>query len=98
MKTFALGVALALLALTLTIPTSAAEISKAAPATTLEQQTTEFIPPFELMFRQRCSVLQGTSCPTVGATMACTDACSDLLSCTCISFNGSRFWNCSIEC
>jgi hypothetical protein len=102
MKNFALLVALALLALT--VPASAAEISKAAPATTLGQQTGGVVPPFELKFRPltpRCSAAQGTSCTTAGATMGCTDVCNNQLSCTC-SYNYSNpsvlFWNCDWEC
>jgi hypothetical protein len=101
MKNFALMVAFALLPLA--VPASAAEISKAAPATTLEQITGQ-APPLEMMrppLTPYCSAVQGTSCTTVGATTPCTDVCSNQLSCTC-GYNYSnpnvKFWNCDWEC
>ncbi|HZF13158.1 MAG TPA: hypothetical protein VFE33_30570 [Thermoanaerobaculia bacterium] len=99
MKNFAFVVAFVLLSLA--VPASAAEIAKAAPAATVQAQTPAPLPWLEMGIKpllQRCSLVQGTSCPTVGATMACTDACNDQLSCTCIFFNGVRFWDCLVEC
>ena len=103
MKNFAFLVAFALLALT--VPASAAETSsKAAPAATLEQQTEG---PLPLLWKikpplvQRCYMVQGTSCTTAGATMSCTDACSNNLSCTCVYYYSNpsvKFWNCDLEC
>jgi hypothetical protein len=101
MKKLALVVALALVLLPLAVPASAAEIAKTAPAaTTVEQQTQAPLPWLEVIIKPipRCSAAQGTACSPVGSTMACTDACHNQLSCTCVFFNNQRFWNCSIEC
>ncbi len=113
MKNFALVIAFALLA---AVPASAAEISseifKAAPATTLEQQTQVASPLFAAIIHPppppapRCYILNGTSCSPAGATTACTDACNNKLSCTCTNYYGGpfgttfigRYWRCSIEC
>jgi hypothetical protein len=113
MKKFALVIAFALLA---TVPVSAAEISKAAPAApaapamTPVQQTQEAIPLFVggtiIPPKPRCYTLNGTSCSPAGATTACTDACRNNLSCTCVNVYGGPFgttvighqWHCSIEC
>lgn len=46
----------------------------------------------------RCYTLHGTTCPAVGATKACTDACGNKLSCTCVAYAGSRYWWCQYEC
>ncbi len=105
MKYFALVVAFALLALT--IPASAAEISaeisKAAPATTLDPQIEGRVQPLEMIrpFLQYCSAVQGTSCTTIGSKMGCTDSCSNQLSCTCTYYYSNpsvHFWNCDWEC
>jgi hypothetical protein len=106
MKNFALVAAFALLAST--VPASAAEISgessKVAPATTLEQQLEGRVAPLELIkppLIQRCWMVQGTSCTTIGATMGCTDSCSNNLSCTCVYYYSNPsvwFWNCDWEC
>ena len=105
MKNFALVIAFAFLA---AVSASAAEVSKTAPATTLEQQTQMPLPLF-LGIHQltpRCYTLDGTSCPAAGATQACTDACSNQLSCTCYNYYGGpygqtiigRYWVCDWEC
>jgi hypothetical protein len=107
MKNFALLVAFALLAFA--VPASAAETSKAvpekaAPATTLELQIEGSVPPVEMIrppILQYCSAVQGTSCSTVGSTQACTDVCSNHLSCTCTYYYSNpsvHFWNCDWEC
>jgi hypothetical protein len=107
MKNFALVIAFALLA---SVPASAAEISKAAPAMTPVKQTQEAIPlfvgPRPLPYPPRCYTLHGNSCPTSGATQACTDVCKNNLSCTCHNFYGGtygttflgRYWVCDYEC
>lgn len=106
MKNFALVIAFALLA---AVPASAAEICKAAPATTLGQQTQEEIPlfaGFRPMPVPRCYALNGTSCQTAGSTTACTDVCFNSLSCTCYNYYGGtynnvflgRYWDCDDEC
>jgi hypothetical protein len=108
MKNFALVIAFALLA---AVPASAAEISKsapAAPAVTLEHPAQGPAPLFLgiLQITPRCYTLQGTSCPTDGATTACTDSCSYGLSCTCYNYYGGpynqtiigRYWLCMEEC
>jgi hypothetical protein len=107
MKNFALVIAFALLA---AVPASAAEICKAAPATTLGQQTQEAIPLFAGLIKPvpvpRCYTLDGTSCPAAGATTACTDVCHNNLSCTCYNYYGGpynttflgRYWDCYDEC
>lgn len=93
MKNFVLVIAFALLA---TVSASAAEVPQACPAMSIEQQTPEAIPlafgPIQLI--PRCYAVNGTSCPTNGATRACTDACNNNLSCTCYS----HFWYCNQEC
>jgi hypothetical protein len=106
MKNFALVVALALFALT--VPASAAEISspessKAAPAMTLEQQIEGTVPPaLELIgpvFWPRCADVHGTSCTSLGSKKACTDVCSNQLSCTCTNYYSSGLrWRCNQEC
>jgi hypothetical protein len=107
MKNFALGIAFALLA---TVSASAAEISKAAPATPPHEQLTQGTTPlFEANFKEitpYCSTLQGTSCPVAGATTACTDVCNNQLSCTCYNIYAppyyitvtGRYWGCDYEC
>jgi hypothetical protein len=99
MKSFALLVALAFL--TLAVPASAAENSVCAPVTTtLEQQTEGPVAPLEMIKPVLyCSNVHGTSCPSVGATKACTDICHSQLSCTCYNSppNGLR-WYCDQEC
>jgi hypothetical protein len=103
MKNFALVIAFALLA---AVPASAAEISKAAPVTTLEQQTQGAAPLFKgvkPVLLPYCSTLQGDSCPAPGTTKACTDICHRQLSCTCRTFysNGTpsgNYWDCNPEC
>lgn len=108
MKNFALVIAFALLA---AVSASAAETSQAAPtapAMTLENPAQGAAPLF-LGIHQlppRCYTLQGTSCPTAGSTTACTDACSNNLSCTCYNYYGGpfnqtiigRYWLCMEEC
>ena len=55
---------------------------------------------------QYCSVVNGTSCTTVGAKKSCTDVCGNNLSCTCRNFYGGtygttflgRYWVCQHEC
>lgn len=100
MKSLVFVVAFALLAFA--APALAAETSTAAPTTPLLQQIEGATPaPLELFkppILQRCSAVDGTPCTTTGATMACTDACNDQLSCTCVFFNSTRFWSCSVEC
>jgi hypothetical protein len=105
MKNFALPLLAAFTLFALTVPASAAETSKAAPVTTLEQQVKEPVPPFELKIKppliQRCYMVQGTSCTSLGATMGCTDSCSNQLSCTCVYYYSNPsvlFWNCDWEC
>jgi hypothetical protein len=109
MKKLALVVAFALLA---AISVSGSEIPKVAPATTTLDQQAQRTPPlfFEANFKvppPRCSALDGTSCPTDGATTACTDVCNDALSCTCYSYYTGypvhpvlvgRYWYCNQEC
>jgi hypothetical protein len=101
MKNFALVVAFALLAVT--VPASAAEMSKAAPTTTLEQRIEGWVPPLELIkppLVERCYAVHGTSCTSLGSTKACTDVCSNQLSCTCTYFSNPNvwFWFCDQEC
>jgi hypothetical protein len=104
MKSFTFVVAFALLPLA--APASAAEISKVAPAPTLEQATEGPVAPVERMYPpppliERCSVVQGTSCTTVGSTKACTDVCNNQLSCTCSYYYSNpnvHFWDCDWEC
>lgn len=101
MKNFVFLVAFALLAFA--VPSSAAEISQVAPATTLEQQTEGPVPPLELAptILQYCSAVQGTSCTSLGAKKGCTDSCSNQLSCTCVYNYGTPnvwYWNCDWEC
>jgi hypothetical protein len=102
MKNFVLVLAFALLPL---VPASAAEISKVAPATTLEQQTKGSVAPVEMIHQPvpYCSAVQGTSCAGAGSTQACTDACNNQLSCTCSYYYYSPYsytllWNCDWEC
>ncbi len=78
MKNFALVIAFALLA---AVPVSAAEILPATPAMTPAQQSQEVIPLFAgiVLPPPRCYTLDGTSCPTAGATKACTDVCQNAL-------------------
>ena len=108
MKKFALVVALALL---VTVPVSAAEISQAAPATTpLLQQIQGTTPP--PLFKgphqliPYCSTVQGTTCSSAGATTPCTDVCHNQLSCTCQNIYAppyyiiviGHYWLCDYEC
>ena len=105
MKNFALAIAFALLA---AVPAPAAEIFKAAPAMTPANQTQEAIPLFGRPIQPvpYCHTLHGNSCPTAGATRACTDVCNNNLSCTCYNFYGGpygttflgRYWVCDYEC
>jgi len=108
MKNFALGIAFVLFT---TVSASAAEMSTAAPATPTLEQLTQGTTPllFETKFKEitpYCSTLQGTSCPTAGATTACTDVCNNQLSCTCYNVYGppyyttviGRYWGCDYEC
>jgi hypothetical protein len=109
MKNFALVIAFALLA---TVPASAAEISKAAPAMTPEQQTQEAIPlgagiqPEIIQPVPRCYTLDGNSCSNPWETRACTDACQNQLHCTCEPYYGGPYyntiigyyWRCDWEC
>ena len=106
MKKLALVTTLVLLA---TVSASAAEISTAAPATpALEQLTPGTAPLFKGIkpLVPYCSTLQGTSCPTAGATTACTDVCHNQLSCTCYNIYAppyyvtviGRSWGCDYEC
>jgi len=109
MKNFALVIAFVLLA---AVSASAAEISKAAPATPALEQPTQGAPLlFEANFKvpvltPYCSSLHGTSCPAAGATTACTDVCHNQLSCTCYNIYAppyyvtvvGRYWYCDYEC
>lgn len=107
MKKFALAVAFVLLA---TVPASAAEIPKAAPATTpLLQQIQGAPPPLFKGPHQlipRCYTLAGTSCSSAGATTPCTDVCNNQLSCTCQNIYAppyyiiviGHYWLCDQEC
>ncbi len=107
MKKFALVLALVLLA---TVSASAAEISQAAPVTPALEQILGTPPPLFMGPQQippRCSALDGTTCPTDGATTACTDVCNDKLSCTCHNYYtgypfhttlSGRYWYCNEEC
>ncbi|HSG39019.1 MAG TPA: hypothetical protein VLE27_05230 [Thermoanaerobaculia bacterium] len=50
---------------------------------------------------QYCSVVNGTSCTTVGAKKSCTDVCGNNLSCTCTYYYSNpsvKFWYCQQEC
>jgi hypothetical protein len=102
MKKFVLLVALALLALA--APVSAAEPVACTPTTTLDQQAGGLVPqPIDRIppLIQYCSVVNGTSCTTVGAKKACTDICHNQLSCTCTYFYSNpsvKFWYCDQEC
>jgi len=58
----------------------------------------------------RCYVVDGTSCPSPGATQNCTDVCNNQLSCTCVDYGTHQypsyypsdpstwFWDCDWEC
>ncbi len=50
------------------------------------------------VFLPYCWNIEGTSCPSVGQTTKCTDACSYTYTCTCIFWNGQRFWDCPEVC
>jgi hypothetical protein len=45
-----------------------------------------------------CWNVEGTSCPSVGATTSCKDACGYNYTCRCISWNGQRYWDCPTVC
>ena len=102
MKNFAFVIAFALLA---AVPASATEICQAAPAVTSEKQIQEAIPMGPQPI-PRCYTVEGTSCSTTGATRTCTDACRNMLSCTCYERWGGtygttflgRYWDCLDEC
>lgn len=98
MKRFAFVAAFAFLALT--IPASAAEVSEAAPATTLQQLETEnFLA--SLKIKMPCSFIEGTSCPYAGNTQTCYDVCGYAVSCTCTAYSPNpnyRFWRCGWQC
>lgn len=106
MKNFALVIAFVLLA---TVSASAAEISKAAPATPALEQLGGTPPPLFMGPHQlppRCYALQGTTCSPSGATTACTDVCNNHLSCTCQNIYAppyyitviGHYWDCDDEC
>jgi hypothetical protein len=100
MKNLVLLVALALFALT--VPASAAETAKGAPAVTSPSQAAAF-PDLARIIKPvpGCAASQGTSCTTLGSTMACTDVCHDKLSCTCVSSFSNpsvHVWSCQAEC
>lgn len=110
MKKLVLVIALVLLA---AVSASAAENSPApaapaAPALALDQLTTEAAPLFLAVLKPipYCSTLNGTSCPSAGATTSCTDVCHNNLSCTCYNYYGGpygttflgRYWYCDYEC
>jgi hypothetical protein len=75
-----------------------------ALALSLSPSTEAQKPPLIL----RCYEVDGTSCPTLGATRECTDVCSNQLSCTCVdtehhpfpplSDPSNWFWDCDWEC
>lgn len=100
MKNFALLVALALL--TLAVPASAAETLACVPmTTTLEQQTEGPVPPLQMIpvLIPYCSNVHGTACTSqVGTKKSCTDVCRNNLSCTCVAWNGAKYWACDQEC
>ena len=45
-----------------------------------------------------CWTIEGTSCPSVGQTKTCMDTCFFMYTCTCISWNGQRYWDCPEVC
>lgn len=104
MKKLVLLAAFAIFAATL--PASAAEVSPAPAAATLQQifggadaPKDKIKPPIEII--PFCWQVQGTSCTTVGATRPCTDVCNNSLSCSCTYYYSNpsvRFWNCDYEC
>ena len=99
MKNFVLAVAVALLALA-AVPASAGEISEAAFLTTLAQQA-EPVPSSTnvVIIRQSCDLLNGTVCPSVGATTTCRDVCGYQVSCVCTTYAGNlRYWRCGWQC
>lgn len=102
MKSLVFVVAFALLAVA--APVLAAETPTAAPTTPLLQQIEGTQAPAamsSLLIIQRCSAVNGTSCSPKGATKACTDACSDHFTCTCIASVSNPnvlIWKCPQEC
>ena len=48
--------------------------------------------------RDFCWNIEGTSCPSVGQTTSCRDACGYIYTCTCTFWNGQRSWDCPIVC
>ncbi len=98
MKIFTLVAAVALLALA--VPALAGETSEAPPATTLELQNEAQLTPIDLLPAPNfyCSDVNGYSCPTLGATRKCADACGNSLSCICVQQGGWRVWRCGIPC
>jgi hypothetical protein len=50
------------------------------------------------VLRPYCWNVEGTSCPTLGQTRSCTDACGYNYTCTCISWGGQRVWDCPEVC
>lgn len=95
MKKFAFVVALVLVAFA--VPVSAEEMSSATPLMTALEQIKAPIQPVEMIppLIPYCSVVQGTSCTTVGSKRSCTDVCHNNLSCTCTS---AHYWYCMYEC
>ena len=118
MKNVALVLAFALLAtVSVAISASAAEISQAASANPTAPATPATEPPVlgtpapifdgpKPPLIPRCYTVDGTSCSSSGATMACTDVCHNALSCTCRNIYAppyyiivtGHYWDCDDEC
>jgi hypothetical protein len=102
MKSFALMVAVALLAFA--VPASAAEISEAAFLTTLAQQIEAPLPPIDLGLTPvpvtpSCDNVNSLACPRAGATTVCLDGCGHQVSCTCYTYVGTlKYWSCGWQC
>ena len=99
MKNFALAVAVSLLALA-AVPASAGEISEAAFLTTLAQQT-EAAPSSAnlVIIKLSCDAVNGSACPSAGATTTCRDVCGYQVSCVCTTYAGNlRYWRCGWQC
>ena len=99
MKNFALVVAVSLLALA--VPASAGEISEAAFLTTLAQQIEAPLSPIDqaIIIKLSCDLVNGSACPSAGATTTCRDVCGYQVSCVCTTYIGNlKYWRCGWQC